>query len=138
MSRRDRAAEAPGSGASTSAAGTPYPVDLSRDRRARTTWVVFLAGPVIWFGHFMVVYLVAEAGCTGGGHGLELFDPPVPRVLTLVATAAAVLACLGSAAWAHRRWRGDGELAFPGMLLSLLSAVTVLGVGLSAAFLVGC
>ena len=34
--------------------------------------VVFLGGPVIWFSHFMVVYLVAEAGCTGGGGHVTL------------------------------------------------------------------
>ena len=139
MSRRRASPDSPGGGATTAAAGTPYPVDLTRDRRGRTTWIVFLSGPIIWFAHFMVVYLVAEAGCTGDGHGLELFDPPVPRGVTLAATVAAVLACLGVAAWAHRRWRGIGEdLAFPGMLLSLLSALTVLAVGLSAVFLVGC
>lgn len=151
----------PGSGATTAAAGTPFPVDLARDRRARTTWAVLLAGPVIWFAHFMVVYLVAEAGCTGDGDGLELFDPPVPQAVTILTTVVAVLACLGCAAWARRRWRanredipggsevageeggGDGggrrpELAFSGMLLSLLSAVTVLSVGLPALFLRPC
>jgi uncharacterized protein (DUF2267 family) len=44
---------------------------------------MFVAGPVIWSVHFMLVYLVVEAGCSGDGPGLRLFDPPVPTVVTL-------------------------------------------------------
>jgi hypothetical protein len=148
----------PGTGAATAATGTPYPVDLARDRRARLDWLVFLAGPVIWFGHFMVVYLVAEAGCTGGGPGFEVFDPPVPEAFTLVATGAAVVACGAFAVWSWRWWRtetgtsgavadlqgdggdggGRGSLAFAGLLLSALSALAVVFVGLPAAFLAPC
>ena len=101
----------------------------------RDTWIVFLAGPVTWFVHFMVVYLVAEAGCTGDGPGLALFDPPVPAVVTLAATAVAAAACLAFAWWGHRclvdHPPGD-SLAFAGFLLSLLSSVAVLFVGLPA------
>ena len=140
----------PGDGSRTAADGTPVAVDVSRDRRARGIWVVFLAGPVIWFAHFMLVYLVAEAGCTGDGPGLRLLDPPVPTVVTLATTAAAAVACLGLAGWGYRQWRarkagaagdrsGDhedhdlgGSLAFAGFLLSLLSFVTILLVGLPA------
>lgn len=146
-------------GATTAAAGTPFPVDLSRDRRSRLAWAVFLAGPVLWFGHFMFVYLVAEAGCTGDGPGLELFDPPVPRTVTLVVTALAAAACLPLTAWALRRWRavtrepaagndvaaapdggggGRGTRAFAGFLLSAFSFVAILWVGLPAAFLPAC
>jgi hypothetical protein len=145
-------------GRSTSSRGTPYPVDLARDRRDRVIWVVFIGGPVIWFTHFMVVYLVAEAGCTGDGPGLDVFDHPVPTGVSLGATAVAALACAGLARWAFARWRagaaavgggaplsgdvddgdGRGSLAFTGMLLSLLSLVTVLFVGLPAPFLPAC
>jgi hypothetical protein len=134
--------------------GTPVPVDVSRDRLARVTWVVFLGGPVIWFTHFMVVYLVTEAGCSGDGRGLELFDPPVPATTTLVATAVAAVGCLAFAAWVHRRWQRTrqgpaadeaaelagpmpetdrgGSLDFIGFLLALFSFVSVLFVGLPA------
>lgn len=140
--------------------GTAVAVDVSRDRRARVSWLVFLAGPVIWFVHFMVVYLAVEAGCTGAGPGLRLFNPPVPTDVTLVATAVAAIACLGFAGWAQVRWRatthepavdeagdlsGDledhdhgGSLAFAGSLLSLLSFVAILFVGLPALFLPAC
>jgi hypothetical protein len=92
-------------GATTATTGTPFAVDLSGDRRARAGWVLLIGGPVVWFAHFVVVYLVAEAGCTGDGDGLDAFDPPVPLVTTLIATALAVLVCLQLAARGHRRWR---------------------------------
>jgi hypothetical protein len=150
-------------GGRTAAEGTPFAVDVSGDRRARSTWAVFLAGPVTWFIHFMVVYLAVEAGCTGEGRGLRLLNPPVSDIVTLAATAVAATACLGFAGWAYRRWRasapepaakegGDlsgesgeseirdlgGSLAFAGVLLSLLSVVAILFVGLPALVLPAC
>jgi hypothetical protein len=144
----------PVDGARTAAAGTAVAVDVSRDRLTRVGWVVLLGGPVIWFTHFMFVYLVAEAGCAGGGPGLRAFNPPVPSVVTLAATAVAAAGCLAMAAWAHRRWvaaqqgpaaddPGDlagryeehqrgGTLAFASLLLALFSFVAVLFVGLPA------
>jgi hypothetical protein len=147
-----------GDGSRTAGEGTPFAVDVSRDRRARWSLFMFVSGPVIWSVHFVLVYLVTAAGCSGGGPGLSLFDPPVPKVLTLAATAAAVAAALGCVAWWYRRWRaselaadeaadlaGDltdrdrgGTLAFAGFLLSLLSVVTILFVGLPALVLPSC
>lgn len=157
----------PRAGAYTSADGTPVAVDVSRDRRARGTWAVFLAGPVVWFSHFMLVYLVAEAGCTGDGHGLDVFDPPVPVVWTVVATVVAVALCAAAAVWARRRWRANGSalddaaeegaespdaesarvadaearsasLAFAGYLLSLFSLLAVLFTAAPALVLWSC
>ena len=145
-----------GDGSRTAAGGTPFAVDVSRDRRARFALAMFVAGPVIWSVHFLLVYLVTEAGCTGEGPGLTLFDPPVPKAVTLAATAAAALAALACAGWSWRRWRTDaaevaadiagglqdrdrgGTLAFAGFLLSLLSVVTILFVGLPALVLPSC
>ena len=162
MSRSDDSPDVPsrGDGSTTAVGGTPVAVDVSRDRRTRIIWVVFLAGPVLWFAHFMVVYLVVEAGCTGGGPGLAVFDPPVPTVVTLAATAVAAFASLWCAVWGYRRWRRsthapaadaaedlsadfeqgdrDGSLAFAGFLLSSLSFVAVLLVGLPALVLPAC
>jgi hypothetical protein len=158
--RDDPPDDTPGpDGSRTAGEGTPLAVDVSRDRRARWALAMFVAGPVIWSVHFMVVYLVVEAGCSGDGPGLALFDPPVPTVVTLAATALAALACLAAARWSWRRWRsagaapadeaGDlaggladrdrgGTLAFAGFLLSLLGVVTVLLVGLPALALPSC
>lgn len=149
---RDRPRQA--DGATTAPKGTPMMVDVSVSRGARGAMALFLAGPLIWSVHFMLVYLVVEAGCTGDGPGLDVFDPPVPAVTTLVATAVGALGCLAAAGWAYRRWRADrreraegpglepadqgGSLAFAGFLLSLLGFVAVLFVGLPALVLPGC
>ena len=82
-------------GSRTAGEGTPFAVDVSRDRRSRWALFMFVSGPVIWSVHFLLVYLVTEAGCSGDGPGLSLFDPPVPKVVTLAATAAAAAAALG-------------------------------------------
>lgn len=153
------AEDQPTGGATTGASGTPFAVDLLRDRRARGMWVTFLGGPLLWLSHFMFVYLVAEAGCSGDGPGLDLFDPPVPRTVTLVVTALAAAACLPMAAWALRRWRtatqepvedstdpagptgsgaGRGTLPFAGFLLASFSFLAIVSVGLPAAFLRAC
>jgi hypothetical protein len=149
-----------GDGSRTAAEGTPFAVDISRDRRVRFALAMFVAGPVIWSVHFLLVYLVVEAGCTGDGPGLTLFDPPVPKVVTLAGTAAAVAAALACAHWSWRRWQADaaeppadeaadlagghqdrdhgGTLAFAGFLLSLLSVATILFVGMPALVLPSC
>jgi hypothetical protein len=149
-----------GDGSRTATGGTPLAVDVSRDRRARWGLAMFVAGPLIWSVHFMVVYLVTEAGCTGDGPGLRLFDPPVPKVVTLAVTAAAAVAALACAGWSYRRWQASGSLpaadeagdlagglpdrdrggtlAFAGFLLSLLSVVTILFIGLPALVLTSC
>ena len=78
-----------GDGSRTAPEGTPFAVDVSRDRRARFALAMFVAGPVIWSVHFLLVYLVTEAGCTGDGPGLRLFDPPrTPRIRTVTAWPA--------------------------------------------------
>jgi hypothetical protein len=162
MSVRDVPPDEPSplDGSRTAREGTPFAVDVSRDRRARWALAMFVSGPVIWSVHFMLVYLVTEAGCSGDGPGLRLFDPPVPAAVTLAATAAAAAAARACAGWSYRRWRagedqpaadeaGDlagglterdrgGTLAFAGFLLSLLSVVNILFVGLPALVLPSC
>lgn len=149
-------------GARSPARGTPEPVDLSADRQVRLTWAVFVVGPVVWFGHFMTVYLIAEMGCTGDGPGLALFDPPVPVLATIAATAIAVPLCAAAAVWAWRWWRaseealeaapdeahelsGDfdddrrrGSLAFAGFLLSVFSIIAVVFTAAPATVLGPC
>jgi hypothetical protein len=162
MSVRDVPPDEPSSvdGSRTAGEGTPFAVDVSRDRRARWTLAMFVAGPVIWSAHFLLVYLIVDMGCSGDGPGLRMFDPPVPKVVTLAATAAAAAAALACARWSWRRWRASehepaadeaadlagslqdrdrgGTLAFAGFLLSLLSVVTILLVGLPALVLPSC
>jgi len=144
-----------GGGARTAGGGTPVAVEMSADPRARWLIALFVAGPVIWSVHFMLVYVVAEAGCTGEGPGLRLADPPVPTIVTIAATVVAAVACLATAVWAYRWWREEREneadeagatesilrgktLAFGGLLLSLLGFVEVLLVGVPALVLPAC
>ena len=158
MSVRDGPPDEPSplDGSRTAGEGTPFAVDVSGDRRTRWALAMFVAGPLIWSAHFLLVYLIVEAGCSGDGPGLRLFDPPVPKVVTLAATAAAAGAALACAGWSYRRWRASehepaadeasdhqdrdrgGTLAFAGYLLSLLSVITILAVGLPALFLSSC
>ena len=138
------------SGDTTAEEGTPVAVDTSIDRWASTAIVVLLAGPVIWICHFLLVYLVAEAGCSGAGAGLRFFDAPVPSVVTVGATAVATLGCLACAWWGYRRYQiGQREdaphaeelasvLDLVGAALSLLFALSVLMVGLPALALPQC
>ena len=162
MSVRDVPPDEPSplDGSRTAGEGTPFAVDVSRDRRSRWALFMFVAGPVIWSVHFMLVYLATEAGCSGDGPGLELFDPPVPKAVTLAATVAAAAAALACAMYWYRRWQASehepaadeasdlaggftdrdrgGALAFAGFLLSLLSVVTIVFVGLPALVLPSC
>ena len=141
-------------GGSTHRQGTAAAVPMPTSTRARTTIALFLAGPVLWSAHFMVVYLVVEAGCTGSGPGLSVLDPPVPTVVTFVATILAAAASGASAFLSYRRWRADrpatddrtdlrapeavATLAFMGVLLGLLGVVTILFVGAAGLFLPAC
>lgn len=143
-----------GRGGSTAGRGTPVPVDVGGAAGTRSTIALLLAGPLIWTTHFMVVYLVAEAGCTGDGPGLRAFNPPVPAVVTIATTGVAAVALAAAATIAFRRWRRsrratgdgdgvepvdrDGSLAFAAFTLSLLGVVEVAFVGVPALLLTPC
>ena len=151
----------PQEGSLTAGEGTPFAVDVSRDRRARWALFMFVAGPVIWSTHFLLVYLVVEAGCSGDGPGLSAVRPARaqgrhpgrdrrgglrrPRLRQLVVPALAGRASTSrpstrpptSPVASPDRDRG-GTLAFAGFLLSLLSVVTILAVGLPALVLPSC
>lgn len=137
----------------TAAHGTAQPVDVSADRATRRLWALFVGGPIVWFTHFMVVYLVAEAGCTGDGPGLRMFDPPVPTVVTVVATIVAAIACTAIALWGLRWWRrarveadrtGVSDrrhtqtLVFAGVVLAVFSVAAVVYTALPAFALWSC
>lgn len=143
MSESDDSTPTETRGDTTTGKGTPYPVETGIPRSAAVTYVLFLAGPLIWSVHFFAVYLVSEMGCTGEGPGLELFDPPVPGLLTVTATAVAAVTCVAAAAWSYRRGRrGPGEesttLLYAGAMLSALAFVTVLFVGVPAVVFPAC
>ena len=139
-------------GARTASDGTPIAVDVSGEGKARAAIALFVAGPVIWSVHFMVLYLVVEAGCSTRGPGFDIFNPPVPTITTYVGTAIAVLASIVVAVMNYRRWRArrddadvaveaadpGGSLAFAGFMLALLGIAVILFVGLPALALPAC
>lgn len=135
-------------------------VELPEGPSSRSIWVLFLAGPTVWFLHFMAVYLVVEAVCTGGRPDRELLGLPLVSTFTLLATVAAVPVIAGFAVAAYRRWRDlertvsgqsddreeeetvarghDRALAFAGFALGLLFILGVLFTGLPALWLTPC
>ncbi|HEU5084965.1 MAG TPA: hypothetical protein VFU14_16610 [Acidimicrobiales bacterium] len=100
-------------------------------------WVLLLAGPVLWIGHFMVVYLFAEAACAAR----ESDDIPffgTGAIVTIVVASTLVAAGLTAlatvAAWRGTRGREADATAmgWAGVLLGALSIVAILAVGLPA------
>jgi hypothetical protein len=114
--------------------------------------LLFLAGPSIWFAHFMVVYLVVEAGCASGGFDAEVADLDVLSFFTIATTVAAIGVTLVMAEWSRRLWNRravdksdwlDGDdrhagLALAGVLLGVTFTIAILFVGLPAVFLESC
>ena len=130
-------------------------VPLPEEVRARTVWVPFLAGPVIWFAHFMLVYLLAEVLCKPLRVDVQVAGLPLVSFLTVVATVVAVGAAAAFTARAYRRWQAvtgressaadqhdvhgpTGALAFTGFLLGVLFAVAVVFTGAPAFWLQPC
>jgi amino acid transporter len=153
MSRRDEDREPGHKKAEVDVVGMP------RAPSSAVLWALFLAGPVIWIFHFMVVYLIAEAVCQAGGTGREVWGLPLVSFVTVVATAVAVAAILAVTVLAYRRWRAqerraredpaegarehrdprrDRTLMLSGVLLGLLFALSVIYVGLPALWLRPC
>ncbi len=115
-------------------------------RRRLPGWLVlFLAGPVIWYLTFWLVYLVAEAGCTTGGLDFRLLGLPGLSVITVTVSvlAAGTIAVLTTRA--YMRWSDDpsGEdhrrsLMFAGFLLGILFLIATLFIALPALVLEPC
>ncbi len=100
-------------------------------------WVLLLAGPVLWIGHFIVVYLFAETACAARASDDIPFPGtgaivPVVVVSTLVAAGFTGLATLAS--WRGTRGRAEDATAmgWAGVLLGALSVLAILAVGLPA------
>lgn len=98
-------------------------------------WLLLLGGPTIWFGHFMVVYLAAEAVCTPKLIGDE--QPWTDATLdgfVVVATVVAVVLCLIVSGLSYRRLRREPRqwLWWVSVVLALGSALSVMAVGVPA------
>lgn len=110
--------------------------------RSGIEWLsIFLAAPTIWYLHFWVVYLLAEAGCHTYSTTGE--QPTWLVVSTLALTALGVAAIAATTLWAWRRWRrrqnhGKLDLYFIGVVMGPLFALATLAVGLPVAYLPPC
>jgi hypothetical protein len=123
-----------------------------RDLPERSVFLVVLVlGPTIWFAHFLATYAAVAVWCArfapaDGGLG------PMPWVVAaLTAGAVAGIAVVGWGGWTRHRHGGEAVphdmdtpgdrhrfLGFATLLLSGLSAIATLYVGLSTFFFTGC
>lgn len=87
-------------------------------------WVLLLAGPVIWYLHFWLVYLLAEAICT--------LDPEAGTPLLLGVVAAATMLGIGAIVTIGLRRRSDDSPEFV-LINRIQMIVFALGVVMVAA-----
>lgn len=129
--------------------------------RSWWTWILLLAGPVTWALHFMGVYLAVEAWCSIATDGPlpTWLGTSAPVAVTLVATGVASAGILADLVFTTVRYRQataeagrkaegatdiddrlvrDRQLLLVGCLLSPVSLVAVLTVGLSALWVPTC
>lgn len=92
-------------------------------------WVLFLAAPVIWYGHFWLVYMVAEAACRLGS-GDRIWLSVLVVIVTVLAVALILWVSIGSAGRDGEGHRA--ELAWVGRMLGFIFAIATLAVGLPA------
>ena len=102
--------------------------------------VLFLAGPVIWYSYFWLVYLIAEAGCTPGGLSLDASGVTLITVgVTVLAGAATTILGVNAA-----RALGDGTdgnwrlMHWGGAVLGGLFTLAIILVGLPALVFAPC
>jgi len=102
----------------------------------RWAWL-FLAGPIIWYLYFWVVYLAAEAGCTADAGEVVTW-------VTIGLTGGTMVA-VAYYAWRAARARtegddddGSGSLIRAGFLMGLVFVVASLFVGVPALVLQPC
>lgn len=98
-------------------------------------WLLFLAAPIIWYGHFWVVYLVAEAACRLGDGSRAWLSVFVVTV-TVAAVALILWMSFGSVGRGGEGHRA--ELAWVGAMLGFIFAVATLAVGLPAVTFAPC
>jgi hypothetical protein len=109
------------------------------------TWLMVLAGPVIWYVYFWLVYLVAEGVCRLGGFDFEVMGLTGLSFVTIAVTGGASALIVVSGLRSYSSWRkaprdGSGYLglAFAGVVLSGIFLLAVLATGLPALVLRPC
>ena len=166
----DARSEASGSTAGTAGpAGTAGTADPSLEPPGLSTagtsiraWAIALAGPLVWFGYFAVVYTLSETACTFGVLDGSWLGMPVLSLILAVVTILAAGVTATTAVVAGRVWRSsladeresqhgagkhraggsvasrDHALDFVGLLLAPLFTIAILAVGLPVLVLSPC
>ena len=105
-------------------------------------WIVlFLAGPVIWYLFFWVVYLMAEAACVSTLAFTETSGLPTVSLLTIALTLVAAIPVVWFMVRAFRQSDGDSPhhaLVKAGGILGISFFVATVFVGLPALFFPPC
>lgn len=109
-----------------------------------------LAGPVLWFVHFIAVYSLAEFGCRANFNNLAIIPPGTIQLLILVISAVILIMVGAAALSAYRAWQAAGRdsitpeasrhdfLAMMGVLLSTLFLFIIVLTTLPTFFLNVC
>jgi hypothetical protein len=112
-----------------------------------------LAGPILWFVHFMAVYVLAEFSCRANFRNLIFFSPESIRLWITVLTLLLLIPVAAGGALAYRNWRtfpGDGGndgspldarlnfLVVAGLLLSVIFLVSIIGTVIPTYFVGVC
>jgi hypothetical protein len=63
------------------------------------------AGPILWFAHFMLVYMVAELGCRANFNNVFYQTPETIRTIVIVLTLVALVAVIAGGVLAYRNWQ---------------------------------
>jgi hypothetical protein len=106
---------------------------MSRAISRLSLFYSLMAGPVLWFVHFLLVWGVAEFGCRINFRNVEFVSPAAIQLFVVVVTVAVVLAVAVGGLMAWRGWRyieahsnemvGEDRLRFLLMLALLLSGL---------------
>ena len=99
---------------------------------------LFLAGPIIWYLYFWVVYLAAEAGCTANSGAVVTWVTIGLTGATMVAIAYYALRGSRARGTQATGEDGTGSLIGAGMLLGAFFVVATLFVGVPALVLQPC
>lgn len=101
---------------------------------SRREWIALLAGPGLWWGHFLTVYLLSEGVCAAASGGTGPTWLPV-AILALTVLVLLVIAWAARQTWTYRR---RGQLMTVGLGLDALFAVAVVMTGVPAVVLSPC
>jgi hypothetical protein len=100
-------------------------------------WALYsvLAGPLVWFVHFVFVWAVAEMGCIANYTNMPILTPSAIRTIVVVATVVA-LAAVALGLFTGWRWRGAVREGGVSMAESRAKFLIQVGLSLSALFFV--